>query len=575
MEHELNDTPAPSTTGMSTGNQTMVEPEETKPEASNTKSEDVRATTSSTEPLSPKQDDDTKYISGFRLAAVIGSITMVVFILLLDVSIIATAIPKITSDFHSLDDVGWYAAAYQLASATLQPLTGKFYTHFSTKWVFVFFLFLFEIGSFICGVSTSSIMFIIGRVVAGLGGSGLINGALTMVSGAVPVERRAFHTSLMMGIGQLGLISGPLLGGVFTQYTTWRWCFYINLPAGAIAACILVALDIPDLTKKEKFGLALIRKVIPQLDLLGFALLAPTSVMFLLALQLGGNEYEWGSACIVGLFFGSGVLAIIFVIRESRVGDKAMIPAKIITQRIAISSAVQGMFLFGTVTVASYYFPIYFQAVKGAGPALSGVYLLPSIFSQLALVVSSGWLVSKLGYYLPWPIASGVLSSIGNGLVSTFSPTTETAKWVGYQILLGAGRGAGMQMAMIAIQTGLPGYHIPVAIAFQVFCQNMLGSILLVVASTIFNQSLATELPKHAPSVTPEAASSAGGSAEAVRGLLPEGSPELEGLLLSFSNSVDHVFIMLAVCSIASFVAAFFMGWTDTRKKKGPVKGAA
>lgn len=558
----------------------MVEPEETKqeetkPEASNTKSEDVRATTSSTEPLSLKAEDDTKYISGFKLAAVIGSITMVVFILLLDVSIIATAIPKITSDFHSLDDVGWYAAAYQLASATLQPLTGKFYTHFSTKWVFVFFLFLFEIGSFICGVSTSSIMFIIGRVVAGLGGSGLINGALTMVSGAVPVERRAFHTSLMMGIGQLGLISGPLLGGAFTQYTTWRWCFYINLPAGAIAACILVALDIPDLTKKEKFGIALIRKVIPQLDLLGFALLAPTSVMFLLALQLGGNEYEWGSACIVGLFFGSGVLAIIFVIRESRVGDKAMIPAKIITQRIAISSAVQGMFLFGTVTVASYYFPIYFQAVKGAGPALSGVYLLPSIFSQLALVVSSGWLVSKLGYYLPWPIASGVLSSIGNGLVSTFSPTTETAKWVGYQILLGAGRGAGMQMAMIAIQTGLPGYHIPVAIAFQVFCQNMLGSILLVVASTIFNQSLATELPKHAPSVTPEAASSAGGSAEAVRGLLPEGSPELEGLLLSFSNSVDHVFIMLAVCSIASFVAAFFMGWTDTRKKKGPGKGAA
>lgn len=95
MEHELNDTPAPSTTGMSTGNQTMVEPEETKPEetkpeASNTKSEDVRATTSSTEPLSLKQEDDTKYISGFKLAAVIGSITMVVFILLLDVSIIAT-----------------------------------------------------------------------------------------------------------------------------------------------------------------------------------------------------------------------------------------------------------------------------------------------------------------------------------------------------------------------------------------------------------------------------------------------------------------------------------------------------
>ncbi|KAF7516627.1 hypothetical protein G7054_g14076 [Neopestalotiopsis clavispora] len=517
---------------MSTGNQTMVESDEPKAEASTSKNEDIRATVSPTEPHSLKPEDDDNHISGFKLAAVVGSITMVVFILLLDVSIIAT-------------------------------------------WVFVLFLFLFEVGSFICGVSTSSIMFIIGRVVAGLGGSGLINGALTMVSGAVPVERRAFHTSLMMGIGQLGLISGPLLGGAFTQYTTWRWCFYINLPAGAIAACILVALDIPDLTKKEPFSFALIRKVIPQLDLLGFALLAPTSIMFLLALQLGGNEYEWGSATIVGLFFGSGVLAIIFVIRESRVGDKAMIPSKIIKQKIAISSAIQGMFLFGTVTVASYYFPIYFQAVKGAGPALSGVYLLPSIFSQLALVVSSGWLVTKLGYYLPWPIASGALSAIGNGLVSTFTPTTTTGQWVGYQIILGIGRGAGMQMAMIAIQTGLPGYHIPVAIAFQVFCQNMLGSILLVVASTIFNQSLAVELPKHAPSVSIEAATAAGSDSEAVRALLPDGSPELEGLLLSYSNSIDHVFILLAVCSIASFVAAFFMGWTDTRKKKGPSKGAA
>lgn len=128
---------------------------------------------------------------------------------------------------------------------------------------------------------------------------------------------------------------------------------------------------------------------------------------------------------------------------------------------------------------------------------------------------------------------------------------------------------------MIAIQTGLPGYHIPVAIAFQVFCQNMLGSILLVVASTIFNQSLAVELPKHAPSISIEAATAAGSDSEAVRALLPDGSPELEGLLLSYSNSIDHVFILLAVCSIASFVAAFFMGWTDTRKKKGPGKGAA
>jgi hypothetical protein len=93
MEHELHDTPAPST--MSTGNQTMVESDETKAEASTSKNEDTRATVSPTEPNSLKPEDDDNHISGFKLAAVVGSITMVVFILLLDVSIIATVSVKL------------------------------------------------------------------------------------------------------------------------------------------------------------------------------------------------------------------------------------------------------------------------------------------------------------------------------------------------------------------------------------------------------------------------------------------------------------------------------------------------
>lgn len=128
---------------------------------------------------------------------------------------------------------------------------------------------------------------------------------------------------------------------------------------------------------------------------------------------------------------------------------------------------------------------------------------------------------------------------------------------------------------MIAIQNNMPGRQIPVAIAFQVFCQNIMGACLLSIAAVIFTQSLAAELPKHAPSVTPEAASAAGGSASAVRALVPKGSPELEGLLLAYSNSIDRVFYMLAALSVVSFFAAFGMGWKDTRKKNGPPKGSA
>ncbi|KAH8682671.1 efflux pump protein [Xylariales sp. PMI_506] len=531
----------------------------------------VDASTQTETPEEVTVVEDDGYLSGFKLFAVVGSATLVVFMILLDVSIISTAVPLITSDFHALDDVGWYAASYQLASASLQPMTGKLYTHFSVKWTFIMFVSVFMGGSLVCAIASSSVMFIGGRTIAGLGGSGLINGGLTVISGSVAPERRALFISLMMGFGQLGLISGPLIGGSLTQYLSWRWCFYINLPIGGLSLIFLTLIQIPDLMHKPPFSLARVREVIPELDLIGFGLFVPAAVMFLLALQFGGNEYPWNSATIIGLFYGAVVVTVIFIFWEYRMGDRAMIPGSILKHRIAVCSAFQGMFLAGTVFVASYYFPIYFQAVKGVGPTLSGVYLLPSIASQLVVVIISGWAITKMGYYLPWPVAAGAISGVGNLLVSTFSPSTPVSQWVGYQIILGAGRGAGMQMAMIAIQNNVQGRQIPVAIAFQIFCQNMLGSVLLTVASVIFTQSLDSQLAQYAPSVTAADASAAGGSADAVRALLPEGSPELPGLLTAYSNSVDRVFYMLVILSLLSFITAWGMGWKDTRKKKeGP-----
>lgn len=109
------------------------------------------------------------------------------------------AIPRITSDFHSLPDVGWYGSAYLLANCSLQPLAGKIYTHFNSKKVFLFFFAIFEIGSLLCGVSQSSNMLIISRAVAGMGGAGLMNGALTIISVAVPLPKRPMYMGAMMG----------------------------------------------------------------------------------------------------------------------------------------------------------------------------------------------------------------------------------------------------------------------------------------------------------------------------------------------------------------------------------------
>ncbi|KAI0445467.1 major facilitator superfamily domain-containing protein [Xylaria telfairii] len=524
--------------------------------------------TSSPPPELQEGDALNDYLTGYKLAALLCSTGLIFFVLLLDNSIISTAVPNITTEFHSLPDVGWYAGAYQLASSVLQPLTGKLYTYFPTKWTFLCFFFVFEIGSLLCAVATSSPFFIVGRAVAGLGVSGLQNGSLTIVAGAVPLEKRAFYLGLVIGAGQLGLVIGPLIGGLFTQYVTWRWCFYINLPIGAIAGGLLALIRCPEQVVKAPFSLALVRRVIPQLDIIGFIFFAPAAILLLLALQFGSGEtYAWNSSIIIGLFVGSGVAAILFLYWEWKAGDVAIIPFSMVRNRIVWASALQYVTLISAVFVGTQYFPIYFQAVKGVGPVLSGVYLLPSILSQILFVLLSGALITKIGYYLPFAIVAGVGATIGSGLISTWGPHTSTGMWIGYQVLYGI-RGCGIQLAVVAIQNALPPKQSQLGVSFLVFCQTFSAAVFVVVGNTIFTQSLINETRRLVPSVNPADVLRAGGSAEAIRSLVPPASPELAALLRAFSNAFDIVcYLMIALASISVF-ASFGMGWIDTRQKK-------
>ncbi|KAJ5008445.1 Efflux pump mokI [Colletotrichum sp. SAR 10_99] len=325
--------------------------------------------------------EDHEYISGYRLYAALFGIMSVFFLVLLDFSITATAIPYITSDFHRLQDIG---------CAALQPFTGKLYTYLNVKYTFLFFVFIFEIGSLLCAVSTSSMFFILGRTIAGLGSSALENGALNLVAGAVPLHKRPFYNGIVFAVCQTGIVLGPLIGGALTQYASWRWCFYINLPIGVVSSLFLFFTHVPEETLKPPFSLALLRRILPELDLAGFALFAPTTVMFLIALHWGSTEHGWSSPTVIGLFAASGAALVMFSIWEWHVGEKSLIPFHLIKRRRVWASAMQSTTLFSLNYVGVNYVPIYFQAVKGVGPSLSGVYMLPSILTQLLSLVISG-----------------------------------------------------------------------------------------------------------------------------------------------------------------------------------------
>ncbi|GJC91659.1 MFS multidrug transporter [Colletotrichum higginsianum] len=259
------------------------------------------------------------------------------------------------------------------------------------KWTYIIFLVLFEVGSLICGLATSSPMFIAGRAIAGAGGAGLFNGSMIIVYAMVEAQKRPVMMGIMIGISQIGLIAGPLIGGALTQYSTWRWCFFINLPIGGIACILLALVYIPEQMPKPKVAAVLTdRNILQKFDVVGSAILIGSVVQLLLALHYGGGEYPWNSATVIGLLSGFAAATILFVVWEYRAGENATIPLKMLTNRVVASASMVNIFLFGVTYIATYFIPIFFQSILGDSPMESGIHMLPSMFSSIFFTVISG-----------------------------------------------------------------------------------------------------------------------------------------------------------------------------------------
>ena len=134
-----------------------------------------------------------------------------------DRMIIATAIPRITDEFHSIQDIGWYGSAYMLTAACFFPISGRVYQLYPTKWVFLTTIVIFEVGSVICGAAPNSIAFIIGRAIAGLGSAGVFTGGMMIIVPLVPLRKRPIFNSMFGLAFGLSSVLGPVVGGTLTD----------------------------------------------------------------------------------------------------------------------------------------------------------------------------------------------------------------------------------------------------------------------------------------------------------------------------------------------------------------------
>lgn len=510
-----------------------------------------------------KAQTEEEYLHGRPLYLLIVALVLAVIIMALDISIVATAIPRITDTFDTISDMGWYGAAFMITNSALQPMSGKIYTFFPIKQSFIMFIAVFELGSLLCATAVSSPMFVVGRAVAGLGSSGLVNGALSTIALAGPPSTRPMFMAIVMAVASAGQLLGPLIGGVLTEHASWRWCFYINLPCGALTVAFLTYIRFENnALARKKFAR---KSMVKDFDIIGFILFVPAIIMFMMALQWGGIKHAWSSATIIGLLVGSFIALLPLIYWEYRQGDNAMFPFSILRIRVMACACMTGFLAGGSILLLAYYLPLWFQTVKLADPFHSAIDTLASFLSQIIFANVSGALCPRLiPYFMPFAITGAILCTVGSALMTTFHPTIPAATWIGFQVLFGAGRGLFMQIPVQSAQQYMPKDQLAVGTAVVTFFQSFGGSIFLALGQTTFSNVLTPALGRFAPGLDPDAV--LGSGATDVRGAVP--AEYAEGVVLAYNEAITKTYYLAVGMSAACVVSAMGLGWRRVEKSE-------
>ncbi|KDE06930.1 hypothetical protein MVLG_02817 [Microbotryum lychnidis-dioicae p1A1 Lamole] len=515
---------------------------------------------------------ESKYLTGKKLAIVFIGMLMSVWLIALDQTILAPALPVIASKFNALDQIAWIASAYFLTQTAFLLLWGQILTLFDRKWSFLVGISLFEIGSLVCAVAPTVNVLIFGRAFAGVGASSIFVSCLSIIAEVTRLEDRPKLFGLFGAVFAISSVIGPLLGGAFTDHVTWRLCFWINLPFGAVTvAAILFILGPqpapPPSPKVIEFTTNKIRRWtfgkatfapesfvfrLAAIDWLGTWLMLATITCLLLPLQWGGNKYSWSDPVIIGCLCAFAALVIIFVFVEWKVaGPTSILPLRFFRNRSQVGACLEAFCLMFCLLLATYYLPIFFQATKGVSATKSGIDILPYMLGVVVGSAVSGVIVSKEGHYKPWLFFGPWLLCIGAGLLYTIKETTKNSTLIGYQIILALGTGACLQQTIIAVQADCANPDdVPQATALVTFAQLVGGTIGIAISSTVFGSKLSSALKEFAPTAPFDLVRN---SVEAVKTLPADIKP---AVIHAYVIALNNVFVIgVAAGALASLSA--------------------
>ncbi|KAK7937727.1 uncharacterized protein PG986_014595 [Apiospora aurea] len=442
--------------------------------------------------------EEHEYPGGLRLTAIVVALVLSIFLASLDtvnlfLTIITTAIPSITDDFHSLGDVGWYGSAMFFPMAATQSVWGKAYKYFPVKFVFLIGILIFEVGSLICAqhllqTAMPSLLGAPSRAQAApVSSQDFPIGHFCRRVGGRAVNWRRIYAKCDLALALTCMLSST--------------SFYINLLCGGVAAiATLLAFRAPKAaspvpaTNKEK---------LLQMDVPGALLICAVIVCFTLALRWGGAERAWDDSKIVGTLVATPVFLVLFGLDQRLQGERALIMPSFLRNRVLLVGAIFEFFIAGCFNLALFYLPVYFQAVRGVSAVSSGIWLIPVILGLTITQIVVGGLITATGIHNPFLILGPGMAAVGSGLFMLLDQQSSAGRWIGFQIVLGIGVGLCLTIPLMLSQVAVKTKDVSTATSIVIFSQSMGSALLLPTAQAVFQNQLPKALRLFAPDIDP------------------------------------------------------------------------
>ncbi|GAA5961653.1 hypothetical protein JCM3765_000464 [Sporobolomyces pararoseus] len=532
-------------------------------EASTFPTSDRRESTGSskmTEQNTPAEktgQDMTYILQGKKLAVVFVAMLLSLLLVALDQTILATALPRIASDFNAFDLQGWVSTAFILTQTSFILIFGQVLRIYPAKWCLLSSIVVFEIGSAVCGSATNVYAVIVGRAISGVGAAGVFISMLSILAQVTLLHDRPKLFGAFGAVFGISSIIGPLAGGGLTDHVSWRWVFYINIPIGAVSFAVVFLLlkaappmgsDPTKRTTRDLLSQTL------HMDWVGGVLSLGSVTALVLALQWGGNQKPWNDGAVIACLVVAGVGFIVFGFWQRYLGDRALVPPRIFKDYSIWAICVTCFMTRCSMLVLTYYIPIYYQAAKNHTATKSGVDILALMLSVVISVIASGRIVGTFGNYWLFLVLGPLPGAIGAGLLYTVSPTTSNANIIGYQILAGVGLGTALQQGLFAMQAEFRDNPrlVGQATGAASFSQFMGGCVSLSIGQAVLSSGLTKNFPKYAPEVNLQIIK------ESPLSIWQLPVSLRDGAVLAYVKSLDVVFVItVAFYVLGSFSALF------------------